>query len=145
MNFRFLNYISIKTCTAHGHEHSCQSSPVDTNSMVPRLAPPDPASSGEESILRRLWPLAPDFFQSQGDGTVCKLQGKKGRRLDLFFFPFLIFYLFLERGEGKERDTDVPGKHQSAVSRPPPTGDLALKPGSCPDPGTEPAELSVAE
>ena len=44
-----------------------------------------------------------------------------------FFKDFI--YLFLDRGEGRER-----GKHQCVVaSHPPPTGDLAHNPGMCPD------------
>ena len=45
-----------------------------------------------------------------------------------YFFKDFI-YLFLERGEGRER-----GKHQHVVaSRTPLTGDLACNPGLCPD------------
>ena len=44
-----------------------------------------------------------------------------------FFKDFI--YLFLERGEGRERE-----KHQCVVASPvPPTGDLACNPGMCPD------------
>ena len=46
-------------------------------------------------------------------------------------------YLFLERGEGREkergRNIDMQEKHQSAASCTPPTGDLAYDPGICPD------------
>ena len=39
------------------------------------------------------------------------------------------FYLFLDRGGGRERE-----KHQCVVaSHAPPTGDLAHNPGMCPD------------
>ena len=45
------------------------------------------------------------------------------------FYFFLRFYLFLERGEGKER-----GKHQCVVaSHTSPTRDLARNPGICRD------------
>ena len=50
------------------------------------------------------------------------------------FFLDFIFYLFLERGEGKEREGE---KHQCVVaSRAPPTGDLACSPGKRPDWGS---------
>ena len=46
-----------------------------------------------------------------------------------YFTFFLRFYLFLEKGEGKEGE-----KCQCVVaSRAPPTGDLAHNPGMCPD------------
>ena len=41
------------------------------------------------------------------------------------------FSLFLERGEGREKEGE---KHQCSVASPvPPTGDLAHNPGMCPD------------
>ena len=44
---------------------------------------------------------------------------------------FSRFYLFIERGEGREREEE---KHQCVVaSHVPPTGDLACNPGMCPD------------
>ena len=44
---------------------------------------------------------------------------------------FSRFYLFLEKGEGREKDGE---KHQCVVaSRVIPTGDLACNPGMCPD------------
>ena len=47
---------------------------------------------------------------------------------NIFFFKI---YLFLERGEGKEKKEE---KHQCVVaSRAPPTGDLAHNPGMCSD------------
>ena len=56
------------------------------------------------------------------------------------FFIFILFfyvfhkdftYLFLERGEGKEKERE---KHRCVVaSHVPPTGDLAPNPGMCPD------------
>ena len=48
------------------------------------------------------------------------------------FFLFLNFiYLFLERGEGREKDREE--NHQCVVaSHVPPTGDLACYPGMCP-------------
>ena len=49
-----------------------------------------------------------------------------------YFFSFKDFiYLFIERGEGRERE----GKKQQCVvaSHTPPTGDLAHNPGMCPD------------
>ena len=52
-----------------------------------------------------------------------------------FFFFFRI--LLSEKGEGKERERErnihVKEKHQLAASRTPPTRDLALNPGMCPD------------
>ena len=46
-----------------------------------------------------------------------------------FFKDFI--YLFLERGEGREKEGE---KHQWVVaSHMPPTGDLACNPGMCPD------------
>ena len=45
---------------------------------------------------------------------------------------FLRFYLFLERGEGKEKEREK--KHQCVVaSHELPTGDLTCNPGMCPD------------
>ena len=50
--------------------------------------------------------------------------------LTLFCFNDSI-YLFLERGEGREKEGE---KHQCvAASRAPTTGDLAHNPGMCPD------------
>ena len=47
----------------------------------------------------------------------------------IFFKEFI--YLFLERGEGKEREGE---KHQCVVaSHAPRAGDLAYNPGMCPD------------
>ena len=52
-----------------------------------------------------------------------------------FFKDFI--YLFLERGEGKEKEgarkIDVQEKQPSVASHTPPTRDLALKPSVCPD------------
>ena len=49
--------------------------------------------------------------------------------LTCLFFNFT--YLFLERGEGREKEGE---KHQCVfASRVPPTGDLACNPGMCPD------------
>ena len=46
-------------------------------------------------------------------------------------FVFFNIYLFLERGEGREKEEE---KHQCVVPSPvPPTGDLAWNPGMCPD------------
>ena len=46
-------------------------------------------------------------------------------REDGFLFVFLRFYLFLDRGDGREKE-----KRQCVVaSRAPPTGDLARTPG----------------
>ena len=44
-------------------------------------------------------------------------------------------YLFLERGEGreKERDIDVQEIHRSVASRSSPVGDLARNPDECPN------------
>ena len=54
--------------------------------------------------------------------------------MDIYILGFLktnFIYLFLERGEGKER---VGEKHQCVVfSHVPPIGDLAHNPGMCPD------------
>ena len=48
-----------------------------------------------------------------------------------------VIYLFLERGEGREKDrernTDVREVYRLVASRAPPTGDLAHNPGMCPD------------
>ena len=45
-------------------------------------------------------------------------------------------YLFLERGEGREKEKqgniDVLEIHQLVASHVPPTGDLACNPGMCP-------------
>ena len=50
-------------------------------------------------------------------------------KLVLFFKDFI--YLFLERGRKGETEGE---KHQCVVaSQVPPTGDLAHKPGMCPD------------
>ena len=50
--------------------------------------------------------------------------------LNFYFFKDLI-YLFLERGEGREKEGE---KHQCVVaSCTPPTRDLACNPGMCPD------------
>ena len=47
----------------------------------------------------------------------------------VYFKDFI--YLFLERGEGGEREGE---KHQCVIaSCAPPTGDLAHNPGLCPD------------
>ena len=69
----------------------------------------------------------------QGHFTVTSaLGGESGG----FFSDFI--YLFLERGEGREKDRGREGgregkKHQCVVaSRVPPTGDLASNPGMCP-------------
>ena len=52
---------------------------------------------------------------------------------------FSRFYLFLEKGEGREKDGE---KHQCVVaSRVLLTGDLADTPGMCPRVGIEPATL----
>ena len=55
----------------------------------------------------------------------------------IFKNVFKRFYLFLERGEGREKDRerniDVREIHQSVASRTPPSGDLAHNPGMCPD------------
>ena len=63
-----------------------------------------------------------------------------------FFLPLKSFlkrfYLFLERGEGREKER---GKHQCVVaSQEPPTGDLAGNPGMCPDLEIKPATLWFA-
>ena len=48
----------------------------------------------------------------------------------LFFFKIFI-YLFLERGEGREKEVE---KHQCVLaSHVPPTGYLVHNPGMCPD------------
>ena len=48
-----------------------------------------------------------------------------------FFLKILKIYLFLERGEGREKEGE---KHRYVVaSRTPPTGDLVCNPGMCPD------------
>ena len=47
------------------------------------------------------------------------------------FLKKILFYLFLESGEGREKQGE---KRQCVVtSRSPPTGDLACNPGMCPD------------
>ena len=54
-----------------------------------------------------------------------------------YFFKTDFIYLFLERGEGREkereRNIDVWEIQRSVVSRMPPTGALACSPGMCPD------------
>ena len=51
--------------------------------------------------------------------------------ISLHLFCFYRLYLFLERGEGREKEGE---KHQCVfASRVPPTGDLACNPGMCPD------------
>ena len=48
-----------------------------------------------------------------------------------FFFVKISFILFLDRGEGREKEGE---KHQCVVaSHTPPTGGLAHNPGMCPD------------
>ena len=48
----------------------------------------------------------------------------------LFYLKYIYIYLFLERGEGREKE----GEKQCVVaSCLPPTGDLAHNPGMCPD------------
>ena len=53
------------------------------------------------------------------------------------FNNFWTVYLFLDRGEGREKETkrniDAGKKHQLVASHAPPTGDLAHNPGMCPD------------
>ena len=52
--------------------------------------------------------------------------------LNLFLFFKTFIYLFLERGEGREKE----GERNINVRLPlmrPPTGDLACNPGMCPD------------
>ena len=46
---------------------------------------------------------------------------------------FLIFYLFIFRERGRERNIDVREKHQLVASRLPPTRDLVCNPGMYPD------------
>ena len=46
---------------------------------------------------------------------------------------FLRLYLFLDRGEGREKERDVQEKHQLVASWAPSGGDLAHNPGMCPD------------
>ena len=50
---------------------------------------------------------------------------------DISFFKKEFIYLFLERGEGREKEKRE--KHQLAASRMPSTGDLACNLGMCPD------------
>ena len=50
-----------------------------------------------------------------------------------FFFKTYFIYLFLERGEGKEKNFDVLEKHPLVASHTPPNGDLAHNPAMCPD------------
>ena len=56
--------------------------------------------------------------------------------LSLYFLKDFI-YLFLERGEGMEKERegniDVRGIYRSVASRTHPTGDLAHNPATCPD------------
>ena len=49
------------------------------------------------------------------------------------FFFFLRCFLFLERGERRERNIEALEKHRSVTSLVPPSGDLAYSPGMCPD------------
>ena len=66
------------------------------------------------------------------------LQKRVGRTVT-FILSFLkdLTYLFLERGEGREkegeRNIDVREKYQSVAPHTPPTRDLARNPGMCPD------------
>ena len=49
----------------------------------------------------------------------------------MFFSLKIFIYLFLERGEGREKEEE---KHQCVVaSHASPTGDLARNPSMCPD------------
>ena len=52
-----------------------------------------------------------------------------------FIFFKILFILEREEGREKERERniDVWENHRLAASRTPPTGDLARKPGMCPD------------
>ena len=65
-------------------------------------------------------------------------QGKK-RPLGIYIrcLSFFNFYLFLERGEGtekeRERSINVCERHQLVASRTPPNRDLARNPGTCTD------------
>ena len=56
-------------------------------------------------------------------------------KIVFIYFYFLTLCLFLERGEGREKDResniDVWGKHWSVASHTPPARDLALNPGMC--------------
>ena len=49
----------------------------------------------------------------------------------VFFKDFT--YLFLERGDERERNINVQDKHRSIASRIPPARDLVRNPGMCPD------------
>ena len=55
----------------------------------------------------------------------------------LYALLFKKIYLFLERGEGREkyreRNNYAQKIHQSIASHAPPPGDLACSPGKCPD------------
>ena len=66
---------------------------------------------------------------SGNDGQfVLLLPPLSARLFNLFFKKILFIYLFLERGEGRER-----GKDQCVIAfRAPPTGDMAHNPGTCP-------------
>ena len=53
------------------------------------------------------------------------------KKFSLIIFIKILFYLFLERGEGREKEGE---KHQCVVSsHVPSTGDPARNPGLCPD------------
>ena len=64
-----------------------------------------------------------------------KLLSPNSYQCRLFFKDFI--YLFLERGEGREKDRerniDVQEKHQLVDSHMPQTEDLACNQGMCPD------------
>ena len=55
--------------------------------------------------------------------------------LILISYFLKIFYLFLERGEGRKRERNINAWeiYRSIASRVPPTGHLACNPGMCPD------------
>ena len=69
------------------------------------------------------------------EGAGSELLGRArglGGELGWDFKDFYLF-IFLNRGEGREKNIDVQEKHRLVASRTPPIGALAHNPGMCPD------------
>ena len=66
---------------------------------------------------------------SYGVAEIIRVPGtKQGLVMVIFIFKYVI-YLFLERGEGREKERNINVWLPLAS----PTGDLACNPGMCPD------------